>query len=406
MNRSKLILALAVASQVGFSLITFGLPSIGSDIRSQWHLGPAGFGAVFAAVGVGSAVALIPAGMLVDRLGARRVLIAGGLVNAGGLTAAAFASSGLGFGGALFVAGVGGSAVPVAGMTSLLREFEPTRRGLALGLRQLAVPLGGTVGSVLLPALVAVGGVRAAMLGASAAAGLTALAFATVVGDDRSERPSRGLDGLLRLPRMRPLLLLGLLYVSALGAVLTFYAQAVHSAGLSPGLAVFGFAALNITAALSRVVWGLVADLDGGSGRLRALRLTGIVAALSAVAMPFALAVWSPLGLAVTLPLAFGVFGFNGVLYLIAGEIAGADRAGRAVGVASTVVFGWGALSAPLAGLVIEQTGFGAVWVIAAVTCTAGVAVTVAMGRSTIRDQDRILDSWGSAGADRGVPGD
>ena len=39
--------------------------------------GRAGFGAVFAAVGLGSAVALIPSGMLVDRYGPRPVLLIG-----------------------------------------------------------------------------------------------------------------------------------------------------------------------------------------------------------------------------------------------------------------------------------------------------------------------------------------
>src|SRR5438105_10315504 len=88
MSRRRTILLLAIASQAAFSLITFGLPAIGSDIRQTLHLSPFGFGAVFAAVGLGSAVALIPAGMLVDRFGARRVLVAGGIVNATGVCAA------------------------------------------------------------------------------------------------------------------------------------------------------------------------------------------------------------------------------------------------------------------------------------------------------------------------------
>ena len=67
------------------------------------------------------------------------------------------------FSAAVFVAGIGSAAVPVAGMSSLLREFPPERRGLALGWRQLAVPLGGAIGAAALPLLAHVGGVQLAL---------------------------------------------------------------------------------------------------------------------------------------------------------------------------------------------------------------------------------------------------
>lgn len=371
---------LAIAAQAAFSMISFGLPAIGSDIRSEFGLGPAGFGAVYAAVGLGSAAALVPAGMLVDRFGARRILIAGGILSATGTGLAGFAQDAAPFAVALFLGGVGGAAVPVAGMTALLREFPPQKRGIALGWRQLAVPLGGTIGSILLPVLVAVGGIRLAMLGAAAAALVTALWFATVAGDAPSEAAAeRGLGGLLEIPQLRLLLLLGLLYVSALGTVLAYYIPAARHAGLTTAQAAIGFTALNITAALSRIVWGRRADRGGGTRRLQSLRDSGLLATAAAITIP-AMLVWGAwAALPATILLAFGVFGFNGVLYLVAGEIAGPERAGRAVGLASTVVFGWGSLVAPVAGLVIESTGYDAVWAISAVTTALGVVVVLAM---------------------------
>ncbi len=84
------------------------------------------------------------------------------------------------FAGAIFVAGIGSAAVPVAGMSSLLREFPPDRRGLALGWRQLAVPLGGTVGAATLPLLVHLGGVQLALLASAVLTAVTAAWFAAV----------------------------------------------------------------------------------------------------------------------------------------------------------------------------------------------------------------------------------
>src|ERR1043165_8826969 len=123
MSRQRTILVLAVASQAAFSMITFGLPAIGAEIRDKFDLGPAGFGAVFAAVGLGSAAALIPAGALVDRLRGRRGVGRGGRAVGGtltglGLLLAASAGTAETFAAALVLAGIGGAAVPVAGMTA------------------------------------------------------------------------------------------------------------------------------------------------------------------------------------------------------------------------------------------------------------------------------------------------
>ena len=228
--------------------------------------------------------------MLVDRYGARRILIAGGTITAAGLIGAAFAPNVYWYGAMLFVAGVGGAGVPVAGMTSLLREFAPEERGMALGWRQLAVPLGGAVGSVALPALVSIGGLRLAMLVSAVAAGGLAFGFAAVAGDDRSEVRSRGLGGVLSIPQMRQLLTVGFLYVWGLGGVLAYYIPAAESGGLSATQAAIGFTVVNITAALSRIVWGRLADKNSGTRRIHVLRATGLVAAAGAVLMPIALA--------------------------------------------------------------------------------------------------------------------
>ncbi|HEY8860052.1 MAG TPA: MFS transporter, partial [Gaiellales bacterium] len=173
---------LAIASQAAYSLISFGLPAIALEVRERLDLGVAGFGAVFAAVSLGSALALIPAGMLVDRVGARWVLVVGGLVNGLGTLGAALMTSPVGFSIALLVAGIGGSAVPVAGMSSLMRAFAPERRGVIMGWRQMAVPLGGTIGAITLPLLADAGGVRLALVACAAATATTSIAFGLLAG--------------------------------------------------------------------------------------------------------------------------------------------------------------------------------------------------------------------------------
>ena len=156
------ILVLALLSQSATSLVQFGLPALFFALRDEFGMGPARFGLVFAAIGIGSGLMLAVAGRLCDRIGARPVLAAGTVIGALGLLTAGFAPNVAVLGVGLFIAGVGGSAVPVAGMTTLLRVFPPEQRGMVMGLRQMAVPAGGVIAAGLLPLLAHVGGLRLA----------------------------------------------------------------------------------------------------------------------------------------------------------------------------------------------------------------------------------------------------
>ncbi len=370
---------LAIASQAAYSLISFGLPAIAIEIRGRLDLGVAGFGAVFAAVSLGSAIALIPAGMLVDRVGARWVLVVGGIIDGLGILTAAVMTSPVAFAAALLVAGIGGAAVPVAGMSSLMRAFAPERRGVVMGWRQMAVPLGGTIGAVALPLLADAGGVRLALVVCAVATATTSIAFGLLTGHAPAGGggPGRGsgLRDLLRSPGIRPALSVAMLYIVGLSAVLTYYIPAARAAGLTRSEAAIGFTLVNVVAGISRPLWGRLADRDGGTRRTRTLRDTGIVGAIAAAFILPALTAGFAPGLVVTTVLAFGVFGFNGILYVTVGELAGPARSGVAIGLASTIVFGAGALVTPLAGLAVENLGYGALWAIAGIGSAAGAAV-------------------------------
>jgi MFS family permease len=372
--RARTTLIIAVIAQSAVSVVQFGLPAIGMEIRGQFGLGPAGFGAVFAAVGLGSAVALIPTGMLVDRFGARPVLLVGAGINLVAYLAASLADSAAVFSAAIFVAGIGSAAVPVAGMSSLLREFPPQRRGIALGWRQLAVPLGGTIGAAALPLLADAGGVRLALTATALFTAGTAAVFARLSDSGGGEARRLRLDGALTAPGMRPLLVVGLCYVYALGAALTYIVPAARADGLGRGQAGALFVILNLSAAASRLAWGRMADRAGGTRRARTLIECGALAAAAGVLMPVALHLGLATAVLVTVALAFGCFGWNGVLYVTAGELVGPERAGRAVGVASTMVFGAGSLASPVSGLVAEAGGYDLMWLTAAAVSAAGAA--------------------------------
>jgi MFS family permease len=140
------VLTTASAAQVAVSFVTFG-PAIGPELRQEFELGLAGLGAVLTAGFLGSGVSLVGAGIAVDRLGSRTAMTVGTLLAAAALVAAALADGASALLLALVVFGVGSSVVTIAGVGALFRAYPVERRAWALGVRQMAVPLGGTIGA-------------------------------------------------------------------------------------------------------------------------------------------------------------------------------------------------------------------------------------------------------------------
>lgn len=90
-------------------------------------------------------------------------------------------------------------------------------------------------------------------------------------------------------------------------------------------------------------------------------------------------------GAAVALPAAivfgFGALGWNGLVYVSAGERAPPELAARSVAVAATVVFGLSALSTPLLGALAAHAGWDAFWLTTAGLALAGAATAATLPR-------------------------
>src|SRR5205085_2427976 len=84
------VLAAGAVGTAAVAALRTGLPALGPALRSAHHLSLAQVGLVFASVSVGIMLALVPWGVLTDRVGERPVM-AGGLA----ATAAALAGTAL-----------------------------------------------------------------------------------------------------------------------------------------------------------------------------------------------------------------------------------------------------------------------------------------------------------------------
>ena len=168
------VLAAGTLAQTSFAAIGVGLPAIAPAIRDEFGLSLTQVGAVLSSHWLGTLVTLLPWGFLTDRIGERIVLAAGmggcGLL----LIAAGQAETFWQLYVLLFLSGAAGASVNAATGRAVMGWFDASQRGLALGIRQAAVPVGGLVGALVLPqftvhhAYVFLGGM--CLLGAAAGA--------------------------------------------------------------------------------------------------------------------------------------------------------------------------------------------------------------------------------------------
>jgi MFS family permease len=382
MASPRVVLGTATGAQAAVSLVSFGLPAIGPELREEFGIGLTVLGAVLTANLLGSGLFLIVAGVAVDRYGARPMTLLGTALGAAGLLAAAFAPSVPVLLATLFVSGVGSAIVPIAGMGAIFHAFAVNRRAWALGVRQMGVPLGGVAAAVILPALAHTGGSRLALLFSAAAVGVLGTAFAVLVGGRPAQappRPKAELGRILRLPGMGRLLLVAACYIVVLQSALAYAVPAARDAGLSAFAAGAVFFAIQITAGVARVAWGRVADAGGGSRRARTLIEVGWLAAAGAVLFAVALHGGAAAAIPAAIVFAFGALGWNALVYVSAGEKAPLELAAQAVSVAATVIFVLSAVTAPPMGALADHVGWDVFWIVCAALSACGALVATTL---------------------------
>ena len=143
----------AVAAGTGREFRALGLIGTGHFLRHLYQLALpplfplimidldanlAGLGAAMAAYSVSTGVLQTPVGLLVDRIGGRRVLIVGLFINAIAIVAAGFSTSLWMLGGFLLVAGVGNSVFHPADYALLSAAVDKSRIGRAFSLHSLS----------------------------------------------------------------------------------------------------------------------------------------------------------------------------------------------------------------------------------------------------------------------------
>ncbi|EMD9440547.1 MFS transporter [Burkholderia cepacia] len=397
------VLAAGVAANMSFSAAAAGIPTTAVWMRTAYHLDNGALGLVLGALGFGVALSELPWGIAADRFGDRRVLLTGLVATAAMLALmvctivpSAHAVPPLArVVVAMCCVGLLGGSVNGSSGRAVMRWFGERERGLAMSIRQTAVPLGGGVGAALLPSLASHLGFAAVfgalMLLCAGSAVLTwrwlheppaepAVAHgaahrpAARPQPAQPAQPARLAHGPLASARVwRIVLGIGLLCAPQF-AVLTFATVFLHDfgrlglAGISAAMVV-----LQLGAMVMRVWSGRHTDRHGN--RRAYLRGSVLVAAGSFTLLAAATAgsPHVPLAAIVAILVFAGVCvsAWHGVAYTELATLAGANHAGTALGMANTVVY-LGLFATPLAiPPLLAVSSWSVVWLAAALVAGA-----------------------------------
>lgn len=357
----------SVAAQAGASVAINGPAFLIPTLQDERGLSLAQAGTVAAAPIAGVMVTLFLWGLLVDRIGERRVLLGGlaGTVVLGAL--ATFIEGTVALAVVLFVVGMAAACTGSASGRIVVGWFPPRRRGLAMGIRQMAQPLGVAVAAATIAVTAEHVSLRAALWIPVGAVTMAFVAVLLIVLDPPrptatvalTANPYRADSFLARVHGVSVLLVIPQFLVWTYS--LTWLVQERHWSAASAGALV---AATHVLGAVGRIGVGHLSDVVGS--RMRPLRWVAIAAAVTMAL----LGVTEPLGLAVVLLVVASTVTVadNGLAFTSVAERAGSYWSGRALGLQNTAQYLAAAAVAPLAGLAISEWGYAATFALAA-TC-------------------------------------
>lgn len=370
------ILGAGTFAQSSFAAVSVGLPALAPVLRSHYRLSLGQVGIVLGAVSLGMLGTLLPWGLLADRIGERAVMSCG-LGGAGlALASVSLTKSYGALVGLLVLTGAFGASVNAASGRAVIGWFGAEERGLALGIRQTSVPIGGAVAAAVLPWLASGGNPKPAFL----ALGVGCVGGAAVAAALVREAPAREGPVLADVGRpfhdLRNWLLAGGsgLFVIAQIALTSYPVLFLHQhRGLSTHSAALVLAAMNVLGIGARIGTGRWSDRLGA--RIAPLRVLGTLITLGTAAV--ALLVDAPLAALVPALIVAGVISlsWNGLAFTAAAETAGIARSGAALGFQQTVLGVLVTAGVPAFAWIVAATSWRVAFEVAAVFPIVGVLV-------------------------------
>jgi sugar phosphate permease len=356
------MLAIALTATLFTNVFVNGVAFLIPTLHTERHLDLASAGLLSALPSFGMVVTLIGWGYVVDRFGERIVLTIGSALTAAATFAAASVSSLPVIGAFLFLGGMAAASSNSASGRLVVGWFPPQRRGLVMGIRQTAQPLGVALGALVIPRLAESHGIAAALLFPAVVCAVAAAICAVGVLDpprparaeaaaDDLANPYRGSAMLWRIHAVSVLLVVPQCVVWTFALV-----WLISERGWSAASAGALVTAAQVLGALGRVAAGRWSDIAGS--RLRPIRTIAVAAAIAMGLWGLTDALGWAVSVVVMVAASVITVSDNGLAFTAIAEIAGPFWSGRALGTQNTSQLMTAGIAPPLFGALISVAGY------------------------------------------------
>ncbi|MFD3684824.1 MFS transporter [Nocardiopsis sp. NPDC058631] len=382
-----IILSVSMVAQVASVSAMFGVPIVLPQLRDAFGITTAQAGMLAGLPSLGLLLTLLMWGVVIDRVGERSTMALSLVLTAGALGALWIVSDLWGAVVALVLVGAVGGPVNAASGRLVLAWFDAGERGLAMGIRQSALPLGVGLSALVLPGAADAWGFVAAMtLPAALALLAVPLVLATAPGPPTTRPARRSSHAEERAApaaagspyRSRPIwrvhgvsMLLGVPQVALMTYALVYLVQ---EQGWSPPAAGAVVAVAQVPGAAGRLLLGVRSDRTGD--RMRPVRWLAVVSGACLVLLALLPHAWAWTAVPLLLACLVLTMWHNGLTFTAVAEIAGTAWAGRALAVQNWLQAISTTLTPVLMAAVITTAGLPAVFAVSAVFSAAAVAVT------------------------------
>ncbi|WP_084727150.1 MFS transporter [Rhodococcoides yunnanense] len=339
-SRKWLMLALGMLAQTSGAVFINGAAFLIPALHDDRGLSLATAGIVVAMPTVGIMLTLIAWGVLVDRIGERLVLAIGLGLTALASIAAYWATSLVVLGLCLLVGGMAAASANSASGRVVVGWFPPQRRGLAMGIRQMSVPLGVAIAALTIPSIARDHGVGPALLVPAVICAVGAVLCIGVIDPPRPNRAAAEEQGLLANPYRSSAQLWRIHSTSILLVVPQYvvwtYALVwlMSDRGWSAASAGILVTVTQILGAFGRMGVGALSDRLGS--RMRPLRWVAVSTVLSMLALGISDWLNSPVSIAFLVLASIVTVAPNGLAFTAVAEFSGPYWSGRALGVQNT----------------------------------------------------------------------
>ena len=337
-NRWERLLLVVTSFLTGF-IVRFAWPPLAPVAVSDLGMDMSQAGSFISAFYIGYVIIQIPAGILGDRFGVRKLIVMALGIQGLATIAMGFATGSLDGFLLRFLAGLGAGILFSSCIRCISDWFEPRERGLAFGIMMIA-PTGGGVllPNLIMPSMAEIWGWRGAFIAVGIfALVLAVLLFLRLPGDEKKTGGSRDFfTGLKFVLSKRDLMLIALAGWGIMWGMISFIAWTnsyVKSLGYSLGEASLVMGLFGIGGIIAPLLAGWIIDR---TGRPKAIMIVGCIVLIPLVGI---FGMMTSLNMLMLLGIVAGVFFglINPPLTLLVPTYAGKEWAATAGGVAGCI---------------------------------------------------------------------